>query len=692
MKKSNKEQFGNLVVLFAVAVFGVLLVTGVIREPYISNQVELKKFSSQEEIKQFLKENTESYPYYGTFGAQVADVGGERALTAEAVPGKVAEEYSVTNIQVEGVDEADIVKSDGKYLYVVSGNKVVIIDAYPAESAKILSEIDLDTTVYEIYINDDKLVVFGYEYGYEEKSLSGSIPIEMTAYPQTFIHVYDVSDRQKPVLERNASVSGNYFDSRMIGDYVYAIINQPVYYMEPGPIPMPVIRDGTKAIAVPASEIYYFGIPDSSYIYTNIVAVNTQNADEEVSRETFLMGYSHTMYASVDNIYIVYTKRLRMSYFYDKIIEEAILPLVPANVRTEINNIRNSDMNEYEKMQEIGEVFRDYVESLGPQMGANFMKRVEERMQIVQTEIAKEIEKTIIHKISVNMGKIEYKADGEVPGYVLNQFSMSEHNGYFRIATTTGNWRTTSSNHLYILDGDLNIVGKVEDLAEGERIYATRFLGDKGYMVTFRQIDPLFVIDLSSPTNPQVLGYLKIPGVSDYLHPYDETHLIGVGRDATEEGRILGMKLSLFDVSDFSDPVEVSKYIIGEQGTYSEVLSDHKAFLFDRSKSLLVMPVSVSEGGKWNAWQGAYVFNLDLENGFVLKGKVTHINETTTEDEYGYYYDYFSQIRRSLYIDDVLYTVSSRMVKMNDLDNLDNEINKIELPQKDEYYPPILIE
>ncbi|MCX6818909.1 MAG: beta-propeller domain-containing protein [Candidatus Aenigmarchaeota archaeon] len=241
------------------------------------------------------------------------------------------------------------------------------------------------------------------------------------------------------------------------------------------------------------------------------------------------------------------------------------------------------------------------------------------------------------------------------------------------------------TNHVYILDGDLNIVGKLEDLASGEQIYSARFIGNKGYMVTFRQIDPLYVIDLSDPANPKVLGFLKIPGVSDYLHPYDENHVIGLGRDATEEGRMQGMKLSLFDVTDVQNPTEVSKYMIGDRGTSSEALNDHKAFLFSKEKNLLIIPVSLVEGEKWNAWNGVYVFSLDLENGFVLKGKVTHSNQTENETDY-YYNDYQSQIRRSLYMDDMLYTISQKMIKMNMLTDM-AEINNVSLPYEETVYP-----
>ncbi len=663
--------------IIMLLIVGIVLAVGIAYHPPVSDQTQIKKFSSYDELKNFVKTNigTSYGRLYGTLGAPMA---AEKATEVVSTP---SGDYSTTNIQVSGVDEADIVKNDGKYIYVVSTDSIVILDAYPAEQSKILSKIEFNGTPQEIFINKDKLVVFEQESYYYATTRAGiGIIAPRYSTPKTFVKVYDISDRTNPVLKRNVSIDGSYFDSRMIGDYVYAMTNQPVYGE---PVPLPMIYSNNKAMEIPATEIYYFDVPDSSYNFANILAINTQNDGQELSSKTFLMGYSQNMYVSPTNIYIVYTKYFSIYDFYDRIIDHAIIPVVPQDIKNKINDIKNSDIDKYKKMDEIGKVFQNYVESLNPEEAANIVKMAEEKMVEVQAEIAKEMEKTIVHKISISNENIEYKTKGEVPGIVLNQFSMDENNGYLRIATTTGQWRTASLNHVYILDSNLKIVGKLEDLAQGERIYSVRFLGDKGYLVTFRQIDPLFVIDLSNPTSPKVLGYLKIPGVSDYLHPYDDNHVIGIGRDATEEGRIKGMKLSLFDVTDVANPKEISKYIIGESGTYSEVLNDHKAFLFSREKNLLVIPITLSEGGKWNAWQGAYVFNLDLDNGFVLKGRITHTNES------GAYYDYQSQIRRSLYIDNVLYTVSNKMIKMNNLVDL-NEMNKITLPFKESQITPLI--
>ena len=694
---------GILVVLI------VLLIVAFIFFPEVeTTENELLKFSSCEEMEDFVKTNMESYSYYGGFAAIGGTFGTLRTTTAQAAvtdggfapaaaeatgagaaPAEKSEDYSTTNVQVTGVDEADIVKNDDKYIYVVSGKKVVIIDAYPAAQAEILSEIEINGTPQEIFINKDKLVVFGSKYEYGEYYGSS----------KTFIKVYDVSDRSNPVVKRDFSLDGSYYDSRMIGNYVYIIINEPLPYGIQEGIRIPEISSGgvTRAVCG-CADVYYFDFPDYSYRFTTIAAINTQDDNEEVNSEVYLLGMTQNMYVSLNNIYITYMKRLSEKVLRDKMFDEVIIPSVPTDVANKINSIRNSDLGISEKWRQIGEILQNYTESLGPEEGAAFYKIIEEKMIDFYEKIYKEMEKTVIHKISVDKTKIEYKTNGEAPGNVLNQFSMDESNGYFRIATTTSQFSrlggmAESKNHVYVLDSNLNIVGKVEDLAPGERIYSVRFIGDKAYMVTFRQVDPLFVIDLSNPNDPKVLGFLKVPGVSDYLHPYDETHIIGVGRDATEQGVMKGMKLSLFDVTDFSNPKEISKYIIGERGTDSEALSDHKAFLFSKSKNLLVIPVRLSEGGKWNAWQGAYVFNLDLVDGFTLKGKITHRNETENETDY-YYYDYMATIRRSLYMDNTLYTVSSKMVKMNDLIDLD-EINKVELPYEEDVYPyprPILIE
>jgi uncharacterized secreted protein with C-terminal beta-propeller domain len=307
--------------------------------------------------------------------------------------------------------------------------------------------------------------------------------------------------------------------------------------------------------------------------------------------------------------------------------------------------------------------------------------------------------KTKINRAKIDQEKITFVAKGEVPGYLLNQFSMDEYKGYFRITTTTqNNWRTfseqePSKNNVYVLDMNLDIVGSLEDLAPGEQIYSTRFMGDRCYMVTFRNIDPLFVIDLSDPTAPTVLGELKVTGYSGYLHVYDENHVLGIGKETEyvlkeDFAWYQGIKISLFDVSDVSNPREIAKYEIGDRGTDSPILYDHKSLLFDKEKNLLVIPVMVAEIDEnryddqipdWAhgefVWQGAYILDISL-NEIELRGQITHMEDGTPEP----YYYYYSKdiVVRSLYIEDVLYTISSMKLKMNNLETL-TEMNEVEL-------------
>ncbi|MEA1904476.1 MAG: beta-propeller domain-containing protein, partial [Candidatus Hadarchaeota archaeon] len=266
----------------------------------ISGQNQLKKFSSYEELENFVVSNFEIVDHYDDiFYRGPVSVAVPRSLDgAEGIrKGEgFSADFSTTNIQVGGVDEADIVKSDGKYIYVVSGNRVIIIDVYPAESAKILSEIEENGNPTEIFINGDKLVVFG----------------------RTFVRVYDVSCKEEPILKRDVSFDGNYLNSRMIGGYVYVIvISPPIYYSytwegseEPyvgmrdgipeaeSEITLPEISPDGNVRTIQANEIYYFNIPDYSYEFTTIMVINIQDDDEEITTETILMGSANNIFVS----------------------------------------------------------------------------------------------------------------------------------------------------------------------------------------------------------------------------------------------------------------------------------------------------------------------------------------------------------------------------------------------------------
>lgn len=606
-------------------------------------------FSSYDELVDFLDKNYENYTNNGWGYSLTPRAGFTKSIMAESLDsssnGGNLVDFSKTNIQVEGVDEPDIVKTDGTYLYIVVDNKIFIVKAFPANEAIVYANITLDSDVSptNLFINKDRLIVFGDSYTYPdvygESCWWGGIST-------TIITIFDIADRKNPEIIKEIEVDGVYFDSRMIKDIVYVITNEYSYHIHyeensNNTLNIPEITIDDKTTPIPADQIYYVDIPERLDTMTYVISINIYT--EEVNQKSFLLGSAQSLYVSKDNIFLAYTK---YQYFYPR--------------------------------------------------------------PLMDTSINQNLETTILHKISIKDGNISYAAQGEVPGRILNQFSMDEHNGFFRIATTIGNvWdqNLKSSNNVYILDKDLKRVSEIEDIASGERIYSARFMGDKGYLVTFKKIDPFFTIDLSDPYNPKILGKLKIPGYSDYLHPYDENHIIGIGKDTVEaldsqkEFRDLdfawyqGLKIALFDISDFENPKEVAKIVIGDRGTDSPALYDHKAFLFDKEKQLLVIPVTLCEisdeikqqydnytgsmRGEFT-FQGAYVYQLSIGNGFEYKGRITHLNneDIVKSGFYGYWGS--SSIMRTLYVDEVLYTISGEMVKMNNLNSL-IEINSIDL-------------
>ena len=680
--------------LLTVLLLAGLLTAGVLQIGALAQnsgltEIELRTFSSHEELKQFLVEKARfsSYESFGSTSFESRAIQ-ETSVAQAPVPaagsaGQTAGvDYSKTNIQVEGVDEADIVKSDGRYIYVVSGQDIHIVEAYPTDQAKVISKISLDGQAQEIFVNDDRLIVFGNIFSYDRtfptpiegsEKVVASLPPPRYRSPRAFVQIYDITDREEPAVASEIEIVGSYFDSRMIGDWIYVIVNTPIG--DPEEPELPVVDIDGSVTTVKAEEIGYFDILDQSYRFTTILAVNVE--DDETERKTVLMGQTQTLYVSEENIYSVYPRRLDTLDVIGDIVE-ALLPELPPRVAGEIRQLQ-SISDKQERLDRIGEILNDYFSTLSFEESERIRERLEARM----TDIMRKMEQTIVHKIAIDEGKIEYSGGGWVPGTVLNQFSMDEFEGNLRIATTN-QFGSEAENNVYVLDEELDIIGRLEGLAPGERIFSARFLGEKAYLVTFRQVDPLFVIDLSNPKSPSVLGKLKIPGFSDYLHPYDANHIIGVGREIDEKtGWDLGVKLGLFDVSDPSNPIEVAKFVVGE-GSDSEALRDHKAFLFSREKNLLVIPIEM-----WRfvvepfpvvgdlvgdllpppaPFNGAYVFDLSADDGFELRGKIAHESE-----DY-----YLSPVRRSLYIEDVLYTISETTIKMNGLEDLD-EIGSVDL-------------
>lgn len=674
---------------------------------------EMKKFESIEELKIFLQQRTSASaaPSYGvrTLAGGMEDAVMAVAESAEGAPAPKAavstEEYSETNIQVEGVDEADFVKNDGRYIYIIADDKLLIVDAYDAENAEIVSETEIGNeysdyysrrTAKQLFINGDRLVLFveANEKGfYFEKY---DIVPRDTYRPRLYVYTYDITNRTDPDIVEKYSITGRYYQSRMIGDIVYAVTQENArdgYYINE-----PVIARSVEPSVI-KPEIYYFDNPEKNYQFNTITSIDIIE-DEVIDAQTLMMGYSNTLMVSQNNIYIAYQKqqywrwwwhreRYEKERFYD-----VILPLLEGKIKSDIEDVLNTEMNEEAQWRAISKILSEFYKELEDD------EEMQDEYEDMFGDIADALEeydmkrslegrKTIIHKIGINEGRLKYKAKGEVYGSLLNQFSLDEHEGKLRLATTVDIWnkKRIQHNNVYVLDENMEKIGELTRIAEDESIYSTRFMGDRLYMVTFKRIDPFFVIDLSNSEKPEILGKLKIPGYSDYLHPYDENHIIGVGKEteANDWGGIStsGVKIAMFDVSDVENPKEIDKIEIGERGSDSAVLHDHKAFLFSKEKNLLVLPVTevkkrekLTEYRYSNTiWSGAYVFDVD-ENGFDEIGKLEH---SSSKSDYLYWRDQ-ATVLRSLYMDDNLYTISSKYIKINDLSKNLKELNTVKLP------------
>jgi uncharacterized secreted protein with C-terminal beta-propeller domain len=660
---------------------------------------ELRKFSSMQELTTFLAGIESSRDAIITasggpflFGVTVERVtepaqlspvptSNEGALTADVSKGDL--DFSTTNVQVAGVDEPDFVKTDGKYAYILSGDRLTIAEVYPPESATIVAKVGLDIQqgqyLHNMFLNGDTLAVFYQEYAEDQIIPQYDIVPQPFYTTKTHVLILDVTDRADPRVAKDYVVSGAYSNSRMIGDYVYLVTASDLYsYRQPL---MPKIAEAGATLVVP--DIYYFDNPEPYYSFNTVTSVNIKSADDAINSQTFMMNPASTLYVSENNIYIAYMKYQPYYDFANRDrFFEVIVPLLPQDVQQQIRSIdSDQSQSESQKWDRIATVIQDMYNRMSEQQKQTLIDRIQKALADYDERVQKESHRTVLHKISIGSeGEISYSARGEVPGRLLNQFSMDEHGDRFRVATTVEYYSRLSSglyNNVYVLDEGMQTVGKLEQIAPDESIYSARFIGDRLYLVTFERIDPFFVIDLSTD-QPKVLGELKLPGYSSYLHPYDEDHIIGIGKDTKENewGGIstTGVKIALFDVSDVSNPRLVDDHLIGNSGTDTEILWDHKAFLFDRAKDVLSIPITTYEetaesGGRYvppKVWRGFYVFGTSPDVGFTLKGTIEHSNTT------GDYYYYGIQGSRSFYISDVLYTLSlGNKLKMNDIGTLD---------------------
>lgn len=582
---------------------------------------------------------------------------GEKAVVDNAAEGdgiingegeKSTPDYSDTNLQVAGVQEADIIKTDGEYIYALSWEYLYILKTDDGNLTLVskmrhLTEGDDGTTAFfEMYVTGDKLIalkrsamVYAYDMKVEEDSVeepgsddgSGTepgvvdgsssnpgtgdgttveppdqdpglqpepVPIDiMPIWPgnesTVTAVVFDISDKNAPAKLNQLGQKGEYVSSRMIDDQLYLVTNYYVYLgaMEKQNVSTYVpttLEEGQDEKTIRPEDIYIAPNPESGNFVT-ISGIDVSGKGEFVSSKA-VMGSASNVFASLNNLYVTN---------YDSVSEDGYYT-----------------------------------------------------------------DKTAIIKFAIDDGQVEKAATGSVFGSIINQFSMDEQDGNFRIATTITKYQEirdgdtvgisegTTTNALYVLDGDLKMSGRLDNLAEGERIYSVRFDGDIGYIVTYKQVDPLFAIDLSNPKAPKVLSALKIPGFSEYMQPFGEGLLFGLGKKTNADGMVVGLKLSMFDVSDKADVTEANQYILSEEYLWTEASWNHKSILVSADRNLISFP----------SYDSYFVFEYQKGDGFKLLKQVKISAESLAA---GYYYG----TMRGLYIDNVLYVYTgSEMISL----------------------------
>lgn len=606
----------------------------------------LRPFNSPGELVSYVRDQAVANTAVSQRGG-VLNFGAAPAMAEDAAGGASGDAgtqtFSTTNLQEEGVDESDVLKSDGTYFYLAKENSLRIVRASPQSELAEVGRVDLDVWIDSLYLRGGHILVVGQMNSYTGGPGGPGMPEIMIwppYYPSADVAVVDVdvSNPAAPTIARKIELDGALVSSRLVNNRLVLVLTvvpdlptTPTRFNTGGLTAdelLPKARVGdTETIAVEPTDVLRPDEPNGVNM-TMVAALDADNI-ESIVGSTAVVANAGVIYASTKALYLTDT-----DYSMD-------------------------------------EVSREY---------------------------------TAVHKLAFDSnGVAQYVASGAVPGRPLNQFSLSEHDDTLRIATHVQNFQlwtggpmfmglavdraqsaddavavapTEPYNGVYVLgerEGELKTLGSIENIAPGERIYAARFIGERGYLVTFRQIDPLWVMDLSNPESPRIVGELHIPGYSDYLHPLGERHLIGVGRSTatTQWGGTVpdALQLSLFDISDPANPVRTHVLEIGGPGSYSDVSFTHKAFTFLPAQGLLAIPATLYRDGANRfeypgyEFDGALFLRVNAESGFTALGRLATVYQNPQ------FYPY-SAWRRAAVIGETAFAVGPEGVRAAPLSNL----------------------
>jgi uncharacterized secreted protein with C-terminal beta-propeller domain len=598
---------------------------------------DIKKFASEEEFKDYLAKGAAESEYSGL----TMDGGLKNAMPQVSLMegigggGEAPERVSETTVQVPGIDEPDIVKTDGKEIYFSRSSFWRFWEGPIIQERSISPEPQVKTSIIKAFPPADLAID-------ADVDKSGDLLLSkniLVIFSNDKIYGYDVINPKSPEKKWEIKLENNNFivAGRLYKEKIYLVTRQNIN--ETRPCPIKPLTLGDTAIEIKCVDIYHpvTPLPVDVTFLALILDPNTGKIEKNIS----FVGSSNSsvVYMSENAVFITYSFNESIIKFYFNFLKEKAKDLVPSWLIEKMEKLETYDISQSAKMTEFQILWMKYLNSLDRDETLRIENELTNRMSDYYKSHKRELEKTGIVKIGLD--GFEIKASGKVPGIPLNQFALDEYRNYLRIATTVGQrfgffsgmGNGESSNDVYVLDNNLNVQGKVQDLGLTERIYSVRFIEDKGYLVTFRQVDPFYVLDLSNPEKPELKGELKIPGYSSYLHPIGKDKILGVGQENWQ------VKISLFDVSSAENPRESDKYILNEG--WSDISNTHHAFLLDKKHEIFFLP----------AGQAGYVFSYKNDKLSLVRA-VSDISA-----------------RRAIYLDDYLYIIGDDKITVL------NEIN-----------------
>jgi len=606
---------------------------------------ELTQFDGCAAMKEHL---TESYLHtFSSFGMEeVAVLDSGNTDDGDSSGSRGPSDYSTTNVQEAGVDEPDMMKTDGEFIYLLDDGALKIVRSWPAEDSAQLSEIPVEAYSQDMFLHGDRILVYSTDW----------VSRDDRWLPITTVDYIDVSERSAPERIDRKRIDGEFVSARRIGSDVYTVTKQT-----------PAHPTSLEGIMYDAWKASYTELTWDSPASVRKMAIDKlrdtlrphiQQAFDEMPVEDILPAITHEngdrepMMGCTD---ILHSKEISEPGF---------------------TTIAHIDMGE-DRLKVSGD-------ATGIVAGSTTIYASTNNLYVAQSSYSwwdgfSEIERvTRLHRFGLEKDETQYAGSGQVDGYLHNQFSMSEHEGLLRVATTFDDWgwgTTTddrrSGNNIFVLDAEnpqMPVIGELTGLAPGERIYATRFQADRAFMVTFVQVDPLFTIDLAQPTAPKAVGELKIPGYSAYLHPIGDDHVLGVGMNGDWDGFIEGVAISLFDVSDFAAPEQQDQITLECDYSWSEALWNHHAIMV-HNNTVAIPAYGYNWDGDHGDTSGLLVATIDTKTGLEQIGFVDH--RPLVDEIWGSYESYMPSMRRSIVMDENLFSISDIGIMVSPLSRPD---------------------